>query len=560
MADHQINVTNFRIETRMYTMPRIQLRDRRSAAHPNLHWVFQRHLEMVLYGRSDGGSTGAVWKLLNQAGLGRTTLAINKEAVQSAIITQEEFTAILTAFKAGLVGDMIDPCSVNKIRSTAILPVSAAAAIVRGYGRSETSMEWLRVFGQNVPQAWELQEQQEEDAAAGQVDLLLQDQLDEHGFEAEDFTLAEELTQVSSFVDSAADEAKIRQYALVPLQSLKSQLAAYVAHRTAVFAARRTGGSVVNATAEHDTQCLLRFFGWMHRVGGVPDGATLDITFLARADVGTKAQGFCNWLVDTQQVRYTSVCNYLSGIVSAMNYVYFELNVDAEVLALSPTPLEQVVNLRDQAHSQIKEQNLYTPTNVKGGWITWPQVQQTRVAAMTALGALPASTTPPQRRTALKEAAMISLMSLLPPDRVGVIRRLRLGHTLQRREESGGGWRLNLSRRADGHKTSKHYGPFCSKLPSELDGVLDAYARFLTMEPGGDQAYLFSPNNTLDRPLESSAWTQAVKRAFKKHSPGAHEVSPKTLRSSFMYAPPHSLPPSARRSSCCRNVRAQKSA
>ena len=64
--------------------------------------------------------------------------------------------------------------------------------------------------------------------------------------------------------------------------------------------------------------------------------------------------------------------------------------------------------------------------------------------------------------------------------------------------------------------------------------MLNLYARFLEMEPGGDEAYLFSPNNTLDRPLESSAWTQAVKRAFKKHSPGAQEVSPKTLRSSFM--------------------------
>ena len=60
---------------------------------------------------------------------------------------------------------------------------------MRIFGRSHASMEWLRVFGQNVPQAWELQQQQEDDTAAGEVDLLLQDQLDEHGFEAEDFTL-----------------------------------------------------------------------------------------------------------------------------------------------------------------------------------------------------------------------------------------------------------------------------------------------------------------------------------------------------------------------------------
>ena len=188
MAD--LNVTNFRIDARLYTMPRIDLHDRRSGGQPRLiRWVFQRHLEMVLYNRSDGGSTGAIWKLLNAAGLGRTTLSINKAAVQTQLITQEELTACLAAFKTGLPADVIDPCAANKIRSTALIPVTAAAAIVRTFGRSEASMEWLRVFGQNVPQAWELQQQQEDDAAAGEVDLLLQDQLDEHGFEAEDFTL-----------------------------------------------------------------------------------------------------------------------------------------------------------------------------------------------------------------------------------------------------------------------------------------------------------------------------------------------------------------------------------
>ena len=48
----------------------------------------------------------------------------------------------------------------------------------------------------------------------------------------------------------------------------------------------------------------------------------------------------------------------------------------------------------------------------------------------------------------------------------------------------------------------------------------------------GDEAYLFSPNDCLDRPLESSAWTAAVKRMFQKHF--GQEISPKALRSSFI--------------------------
>ena len=305
----------------------------------------------------------------------------------------------------------------------------------------------------------------------------------------------------------------------------------------------------------------------MQRIDQVPDAAELDIGFLARADVGIKAQAFCEWL-RTRELRYTSICNYLSGIVSMMNYVYFELIVDADVLALSPTPLEQVVNLRDQAHGAIKQENLFEPNNIKGGFIEWADVQRTRLNAMKALGEMPTNATATQRKVALQQAALLSLMSLIPPDRVGVIRKLRLSHSLVRRP--GGGWRIDLTKRGS-HKTSKHFGrasprrrsnpslplqapffwihrpsplaeslslchaAFCAQLPSQLDSILDAYALALELDgPGGNEAYLFSPRMVTDRPLESSAYTQAVKRAFKKFSPGGREISPKTLRSSFM--------------------------
>ena len=300
---------------------------------------------------------------------------------------------------------------------------------------------------------------------------------------------------------------------------LHRRVGGYVDHRTATFSARRSGGSVAASTAESDTESMLRFLGWAFRYGNLADGTSLDITLLARADLGTLAQRFCDWLVDTQGVRFTTVCNYLSSLVSMTNFVYRELNVDDAVLNQDPNPIEQLVNLRDQAHAKVKEQNMYTPANVKGGHLTWPQAQETRVAAMTALNTLPAEATTAERRTALRNAALISLMTLIPPDRVGVIRRLRLKHTLQRRERrEGGGWRLNLNLRKDGHKTSKHYGPFCAKLPSALDDILDRYAAFLEMEPDGDSAYLFGPRGKIDRPLEMSGYSQACKRAFQAHS------------------------------------------
>ena len=63
---------------------RIRLRERHAAGARHLYWVMQRHLECVLYNRSsDGGSSGAVWKLLNQSGLGSTALQVNAAAMKA---------------------------------------------------------------------------------------------------------------------------------------------------------------------------------------------------------------------------------------------------------------------------------------------------------------------------------------------------------------------------------------------------------------------------------------------------------------------------------------------
>ena len=521
-----LQIANFRVDVdggEGLTFPCVTLLNRRGGGAPVLlRWVFQRSLEVLLFRRTDGGSTGAIWKALNNTGLQSTSLLCDRKAVNNDVLLDPELQQIMAAFKASLQPGQHDPSALGRIRSCTLLPLATAAAVCRQYGRSPASMGFLRCFHQQVPTNWELQEEAEQDAADGFYDPILHDKLDEHGFEAEELTIAQELTQVPEFVDTADDETKLRSYALSPTASLKRQLAAFVAHRTATFSARRSGGAVQSVSAEANCYGLLRFLGWMQKTNQVPAGATLDIDFLARADLGTKAQQWAQWLQQTQQIRFTSICNYLSSLVSMANYVYFELAVAEEVLGMSPNPLEQLVNLRDQAHGAIKEQNLYTPANVKGGLITWPQAQETRVKVLSAVTARPPTAT-------LKEAAMVSLMTLIPPDRVGVIRRLRFQHTLKRRESC---WVVDLSKRGDGHKTSKHYGPFHGELPTTLNGVLDSYRDLLAFEPGGGEAYMFSPNDCLDRPLESSAWTAAVKRMFQKHF--GQEISPKALRSSFI--------------------------
>ena len=69
-----------------FSMPCIRLANRRAAGSPVLGWVCQRHLEILLYNRVDGGSTGAIWKALSATGMGSTALLCNKQAVTDGVV------------------------------------------------------------------------------------------------------------------------------------------------------------------------------------------------------------------------------------------------------------------------------------------------------------------------------------------------------------------------------------------------------------------------------------------------------------------------------------------
>ena len=226
MAAPAIVVERFRVEHgEGFTMPIVSLTDRRAAGNRLVRFVFQRHLETVLYGRSEG-SSGPIWKVMNAAGIGATTMAVNKASVNAGMITDSEYKELMDAFKSSLPVDMVDPSSLGRIRNCTILPLAAAATVVRTFGRSPASMAWLRALSQPVPQAWELREEQEANDAAGQVDLLLNEQLDEQNFEAEEMSFAEELLTMPAFSADQEDDARLKTYILqrVPPGLVRHQL------------------------------------------------------------------------------------------------------------------------------------------------------------------------------------------------------------------------------------------------------------------------------------------------------------------------------------------------
>ena len=119
------------------------------------------------------------------------------------------------------------------------------------------------------------------------------------------------------------NEERLKTYILerVP-PTLKSDLDAFILNRTATFAARRQGGAVQSISAEADRTAVLRFFGYLHRLQRIPQGADLSISLLCRADLGDLAQGYATWLQNTQQCKFSTIANYLNGLVSITTYAY----------------------------------------------------------------------------------------------------------------------------------------------------------------------------------------------------------------------------------------------
>ena len=319
------------------------------------------------------------------------------------------------------------------------------------------------------------------------------------------------------------DEGRMKNYVLAPIPAvLARELETFIGYRTSTFQAKRAGGAVVSLSAEADKHNLLRFFGWLNKTDRVPANAFLHVQLLLRPEMADWGQDYATWLRDNQNLRFSSVANYLNGLISVTSYVYMTYEVPEQTAALDPSPLTQLINLRAQAEKASKQENLYNKR--VGGWISWEQVQRARVKVMTTLAQCESS----QRRALLREAAAISLLSLIPPDRVGVIRKLRLGSTLKR--TAGGGWAIDLTKARDSHKTSRFYGPFAAELPVALQPVLTAYAALLEYEVGGNEAYLFHPvNGACDRVMESSAWTQFIRKLTLKWAGTA--VAPKTCSS-----------------------------
>lgn len=138
-------------------------------------------------------------------------------------------------------------------------------------------------------------------------------------------------------------------------------------------------------------------------------------------------------------------------------------------------------------------------------WLDWEAVQGVRVAAEDSLCS---ATTKAERLKLTRDVAVLRMLADQPPDRVGVLRTLKLGGSLKRKPD--GSYELDLSD-PGAHKTSSTFGATRTSINESITPWLDNYIEAATITEG---CFLFhAPGNKL-KVISPSAWTQRVKATF----------------------------------------------
>ena len=488
------------IACRGSSLPVVTLVDRRNAtAFVERRWLFQQDLESLFYGNET--STGAMYRLLMRANVQSQVLTLRRTDVGSGLVTRGEWEHLLA-----LRGDR-GP----RVRTIALIPVEVVSVTARTFGQSSQTRALLDALALPIPWVEEVK------VPSPPPEAIEPDETEEV-----DVLLEEELKIEERPVDVKEKEAAFeRSYALptVP-DAVNAEFESYAAHRTAPINRLRGSGACIHHTVCNDRANALRFLGWLHATEGIAPS----LSIFGEQRLGEWVEAYLAFLKD-RGLRQSSMANYTSCLLNVVQYVRDMGRASADVDTVA-----EVLRLRKQCERNAKSERMYAPSTASN-WIDWELAQRGRVQAIEAWQAhtskldAPSST---QETLLLRDVLIMLFHTVQPPDRVGVVRKLRLGHTLKRGGKHG--YILDLTV-PNAHKTAKFYGPTATSISKLIVPWLGRYLDVANLREG-DSPYLFHPQADHSRALSPSQWCAVVKTCFHKHTGVA--CSPKQLRASFV--------------------------
>lgn len=175
-----------------------------------------------------------------------------------------------------------------------------------------------------------------------------------------------------------------------------------------------------------------------------------------------------------------------------------------------------------QCRQQARQQDQFDVSG-KAEFLDWEAVQRVRVAAEKALGS---AKTKAAKLKLIRDVTILRLLADQPPDRVGVVRTLRLGGSLKRKPD--GSYELDLSE-PGAHKTSAVFGATRTSINASISPWLDRYITAAEIPADG---HIFHARGDKRVVIAPSAWSKCVKATFARH--GDVALCPKDARASFI--------------------------
>ena len=475
--------TEFEVDSvsfHIFTLP-----DRRPTAgssHP-VKWLYQMDVESFLYNHDDDSrGTGAFYRLLQRTpGAAGRALCLRKASVRQGLITDAEWDALREPFRSSL-------------RVLTLVPVDVAAKAIAVFGETARSAALIKALGFDRPSEWEQDEdeagEEEGEEGEGRADEEEDDDEDgggsdsgEHSGDRSDGGVsiaATEQFEHNEEGDEAAEggggggqqqgrakKARVATYTLLDVPpALQRELDSFTEWRLKPINRNRHGVSVEPATAAGNKSDALRLLGWLKSekniapsLGGVFGSERLDWA----------VQAFMDHLRACGRL-YSTCAGYIKSFVAVARFVRAARAARAPPgTAVSAAPVDAMC----RAHRQIMQQaRLEQKFSAKPkAWLDWAAVLTARARAVREYELHKEEEGGPGARTRLFDAALLTWLTVVPPDRVGVARKLQLGVTLKP-SAAGGGFELDLST-PDAHKTAAIFGPSTTAVPAGPSAAID---------------------------------------------------------------------------------------
>jgi hypothetical protein len=552
----------------------VTLPDRRTTPpSAPIEWMFKIELEELLYCSAIvHGTSGAVYRLLKRSGAD-TGLTLRSISIQAGLVTASEFAELKALLHTG-------------VRVMTLVALTNVETALATYGATTASRALRKALGMPPPEDWDEEEvevevdaesdeeeggddgggdgdgdEEEEEAEAsgedGDEDGDEENDAEDDGEEEEEAEEEEEEEEQDGDEESDAGgsgeggagsssangtggnmsddddptasvapsqravEKRKHSVAFEAPPTLGAELASFRHFRTVDISRSRKGKGVAAATAETDERRIRSFLKYLVIEKGI-NVATLRV--LASPKIGAVVHGYITHKALT--CTYSTIANEVGSLVAAMRFVHASLT--ARGATVNAASVDELVALLNQCISKGRAEAKFRVATKPKAWLDWAQCQRARLAAETAF----AEYTGDDAAYALKlvrDVCLLVLLTGLPPDRVSVYRRLRLGDTLKSTDD---GYQIDLCEPGL-HKTAAVFGPSCTTVTSR---VARAIATLVTLDALADGDFLFHAPLNRAVPRDATMWGRLVKATFKQYS--GVSLCPKDCRGAQRHAVP----------------------